>query len=80
MVPLAGVYRFTRLRSRMRYDFRAGPVGKAATVAQFLAILALLAEHPLRTALATLAGCLGLISAGEYVRRGLRLARVAARA
>jgi len=75
LVPLATLYRFTRLRSRMRYDFRAGPLGKAATVAQFVAILALLAHLPYRAALAWLSGAIGLVAAGHYVRRGLRLAR-----
>ena len=75
LVPLAALYRFTGLRSRMRYDFRAGPLGKAATVAQFVAVLALLAHLPYRAALAGLSGVLGLVAAGHYVRRGLRLAR-----
>jgi len=82
LVPLTLVYRFTPLRQRMRYDFRAGPVGKAATVAQFLAILAVLTQHPLQVTLAIVAAGLGLVAAVHYVVRGVRLvgARTSGRA
>lgn len=75
-IPLAAVYRFTPwLRSRMRYDFTAGPIGKAATVAQFAAIAAILSDHPARGALSVVAAIIGLCAAIHYVARGVRLAR-----
>jgi cardiolipin synthase len=76
LVPIALVYRFTPLlRARLTYQFRAGPVGKAATVAQFLAITALLFGHPWLDGLAALAGAVGLAAAVVYIRRGVLLAR-----
>ena len=46
-LPLGVVYRFVpALRSWLRYDFRASLLGKAATIAQFLAIVALILDHP----------------------------------
>ena len=78
LVPLAAIYRLTpSLRARMRYDFKAGPLGKAATVAQFLAIAAILLRHPSQVPLALLAGAIGLAAAVTYVRRGVWLARAA---
>ena len=78
LVPLAAIYRLTPLlRARMRYDFKAGPLGKAATVAQFLAIAAILLRHPSQVPLALLAGAIGLAAAVHYVRRGVWLARAA---
>jgi cardiolipin synthase (CMP-forming) len=75
LVPLAAVYRFTPLlRSRMRYRFRAGAMGKAATVVQFLAISALLLRHPLAPAAALVAALVGLLAALIYIRRGIRMA------
>jgi cardiolipin synthase (CMP-forming) len=75
LVPLAALYRFTPLlRSRMRYRFRAGALGKAATVVQFLAISALLLRHPLAPMAALLAAAVGLLAALIYIRRGIRLA------
>jgi cardiolipin synthase len=76
LVPLAAIYRLTPLlRSRMRYDFRAGPLGKAATISQFLAIAAILLDHSLQTPLALLAAAVGFLAAVHYIRRGIRLAR-----
>lgn len=80
LVPLAAIYRFTPLlRSRMRYRFRAGVLGKAATVAQFLAILAVLFRDPRAPLLAALAAVVGILAAAAYVLRGVRLAREGAR-
>ena len=46
-VPMGVAYRFIpTLHSWLRYDFRASVLGKAATVAQFLAIAALILDHP----------------------------------
>ena len=76
LVPLAAIYRLTsRLRARMHYDFRAGPIGKATTIAQFLAIAAILLGHPLQVLLALFAAGIGLLAAIHYIRRGVRLAQ-----
>lgn len=70
LVPLALVYRAApRLRQRMRYDFRAGLLGKAATVAQFAAAVAILAGHRAQLGLAAAACAIGLLAAGGYIRR-----------
>jgi cardiolipin synthase (CMP-forming) len=76
LVPLAAVYRFTPLlRRRMHYRFRAGALGKAATVAQFAALTALLFRHQSAAALAAVAAVVGVAAAAAYVARGVRLAR-----
>ena len=76
LVPLAALYRFTPLlRARMRYRFRAGPLGKAATVAQFLAIAGVLFGHPQVPLAAAVAAVIGAAAALAYVLRGIRLAR-----
>ena len=76
LVPLAAIYRLAPfLRARMRYDFKAGPLGKAATMAQFLAIAAILLRHPSQAPLALVAGVVGLAAAIDYIRRGVRIAR-----
>ncbi len=56
----------------VRYDYRAHPVGKANTVAQFLAVGALLIEHPAAWPLSFMCATLGLASAVVYASRGLR--------
>jgi phosphatidylglycerophosphate synthase len=74
-LPLAVFYRLSpTLRSWLRYDFRASPLGKAATVAQFLAIAALVVGQPAR-ALVLLAFALGVIALGDYVRRAIVMGR-----
>ena len=76
LVPIAAVYRFTPLlRTRLRYRFRAGPLGKAATVAQFAAITALLFHHPVFAPLAALAAVVGVLAAAAYIARGIKLAQ-----
>jgi cardiolipin synthase (CMP-forming) len=78
LVPIAAVYRFTPwLRKRLKYRFRAGPLGKATTVLQFGALTALLFGHPSVTALAIVAGAVGVLAAFHYVLRGVRMARAA---
>jgi uncharacterized membrane protein len=70
------VYRASpALRRWLRYDFRASLLGKAATVAQFLAIAALMLGFPAR-ALALLAFALGVTALGDYVRRAVIIGRV----
>jgi cardiolipin synthase len=78
LVPLAAVYRLSPgLRTRIRYDFTAGPLGKAATVAQVIAIIAILTDRAVLWPLAAIAGAVGLAAAVAYIARGLRLARQA---
>jgi phosphatidylglycerophosphate synthase len=51
------------------YNYRAHPIGKATTVVQFLAALALLLGSALVAPLAALAAALGLASVAVYVNR-----------
>ena len=76
LVPLAALYRFTPLlRARMQYRFRAGVLGKAATVAQFLAIITILFHDRRAPAAVVLAAIVGSAAAVAYIARGVRLAR-----
>lgn len=74
VVPLVLAYRLTRLH-RIRVDFHAAPAGKAATIAQFAAIAAIVAKLPQAPAFAVLAAGIGLVAAGQYVRRAARARR-----
>jgi cardiolipin synthase len=74
-LPLVVVYRSSpTLRRWLRYDFRASLLGKAATVAQFLAIAALMLGWPAR-GLAVLAFALGVTALGDYLRRAIVIGR-----
>jgi len=77
LVPLALVYRLTPLHARFHLDFRAAPAGKAATVAQFIAIGALILEVPGAPLLAVAAAIAGLYAAGRYLARARRAAYAA---
>ena len=59
------------LRIWLRYDFRASLLGKAATVAQFLAIAALILDHPSIRIFAAIAFLLGIAALIDYVRRAI---------
>jgi phosphatidylglycerophosphate synthase len=75
LVPLGLAYVALILVSpHVRYEFQAGVIGKAATVIQFAALLALLVDSPLVPALALAAGGLGIAAAAHYVLRASRLA------
>lgn len=75
-LPLSLIYVVVPpLRRWLRYDFRASPVGKAATVAQFAAIAALILRHPIAHALAIASFAIGMIALGDYVRRAVRIGR-----
>jgi phosphatidylglycerophosphate synthase len=75
-LPLGIAYRFIpTLRSWLRYDFRASLLGKAATVAQFLAIAALILDHPLVMTFAVIAFALGLAALADYMRRAIRIGK-----
>ena len=75
-LPLSLVYRFLpMLHSWLRYDFRASGLGKAATVAQFLAITALILDHPSIAIFAAIAFVLGLAALADYIRRAVAIGR-----
>jgi phosphatidylglycerophosphate synthase len=74
-LPMVVVYRISpTLRRWLRYDFRASPLGKAATVVQFLAIAALVLGFETRV-LAIAAFALGLIALTDYVRRAVMIGK-----
>jgi phosphatidylglycerophosphate synthase len=77
LVPLALIYWLTPLHERFRYDFRSVPAGKRATVAQFVAILAILFAMPGSTLVALGAAIVGLVAAAHYLARARRAARAA---
>ena len=73
-LPIGVVYRFLpTLRSWLRYDFRASPLGKGATVAQFMAIAALILAHPWIRLFAFLSFVLGLAAIADYLRRAIAI-------
>lgn len=75
-LPMTLVYRFIpALQHWVHYDFRASPLGKAATVTQFLAIAALLLLPQAAYPLAWLALAIGLTAIADYVRRAIVLSR-----
>lgn len=80
-LPMALVYRVVpSLHAWLRYDFRASWLGKAATVAQFLAVSALIlearsADRRFAYPLAVLAFALGLIALADYIRRAIAIGR-----
>jgi phosphatidylglycerophosphate synthase len=75
-LPLGIVYRFMpTLRRWLRYDFRASVLGKAATVAQFLAIAALILDHPSIAIFAVIAFLLGIAALADYMRRAIAIGK-----
>jgi hypothetical protein len=74
-LPMSIVYRtIPTLRRWLRYDFRASVLGKAATIAQFLAIAALVVDLP-ATLPISLAFALGILALIDYVRRAIAIGR-----
>ena len=74
-LPMSLIYRvIPTLRHWLRYDFRASRLGKAATIAQFLAIAALVAGIPARVPIAC-AFALGVVALADYVRRAVEMGR-----
>jgi phosphatidylglycerophosphate synthase len=69
------IHRLVPSLRRIRYDYKAHFLGKAATAAQFLAAAALLFAQPAAPYLAALCALLGLLCAGVYARRGRTVAR-----
>jgi cardiolipin synthase len=56
-------------RASRDYDFRAHPVGKAATIAQFATAAALVLGHPAAWILAVICAVLGVASVAIYIHR-----------
>ncbi len=71
LIPLAMVYRLV-VHGRREHAFQAGPIGKAATIAELTAIALLIAYRPLVLPFAILAGALGLAAVVSYVARARR--------
>jgi phosphatidylglycerophosphate synthase len=75
-LPLVAVYKLVPgLAKRLRFDFRAGPLGKLATVAQFVAVWVFILDVSSWLAFALAAGVIGFVAAADYVRRALKHAR-----
>lgn len=72
LAPLAVVY---VARHRPMRELRADPIGKAATVAQFVALAITLGVPPWALPAAIVAAALGLAAAGHYVAREARMQR-----
>jgi cardiolipin synthase (CMP-forming) len=79
LVPFVLAYWLApRRRLNLRFDFRAGLLGKATTVAQFAAVVSIAAWAASTAALATLAAIVGLAASIDYLWRGIAMARHAA--
>jgi cardiolipin synthase len=74
-LPMTLVYRaIPTLRRWLQYDFRASPLGKAATISQFFAVGALIVGLPARVPI-VLAFTLGIVALGDYVLRAIEIGR-----
>ena len=69
MLPAVIVWRLAPAAFRERVSFTAGPIGKAATAAQFAAIVLGFLDHALFVHVAVVAGLLGFVSTVYYVGR-----------
>jgi phosphatidylglycerophosphate synthase len=75
-LPIGAAYRFIpTVHNWLRYDFRASVLGKAATVAQFLAVAALILDHPSIAIFAGIAFLLGIAALVDYMRRAIRIGK-----
>ena len=79
IVPLGIIYRVVLVaKPPVEHAFQADLLGKATTIAQLFAVLAIVAHAQLLgLSLAIAAGVLGLAAAGHYVIRATHAARVA---
>jgi cardiolipin synthase len=68
LIPLAMVYRLV-VHGRGEHAFQADPIGKAATIAELVAIAALVMKSSLLVPLALIAAALGLIAVLHYIAR-----------
>lgn len=79
LVPFALAYRlWPDLRRAIRFDFRAGFLGKLATVVQFFAVVAIVEGFALAEGAVVLAAVLGGAAALFYLRRAICSARLLA--
>ncbi len=70
LLPLAAVYRVAlAARPRVAHAFQADAIGKATTIAQLAAVVAIVARLTIAVPLALAAAGLGLVAAGRYVAR-----------
>lgn len=75
-LPLSLVYvAVPALRRWLRYDFRASLPGKAATILQFCAIVALIFRSRFSPVLAVAAFVMGMIALTDYVHRAVQMGR-----
>lgn len=75
LIPLAAVYRLI-IHGRGEHAFQAGALGKAATIAELLAIGALVLQSSAVVPLAIAAATLGLLAVGQYIVRASHAAYV----
>lgn len=68
LVPIAMIFRLA-VHGRGEHAFKAGALGKAATIAEFAAIVAIILHSPFLLPLAITAGVLGLAAVVGYVER-----------
>jgi len=68
LIPLAAVYRLV-VHGRDQHAFKAGALGKAATIAEFVAVAALILRSSLIVPLAVIAATLGLVAVVQYIVR-----------
>lgn len=68
LVPVAMIFRMV-VHGRGEHAFKAGALGKAATIAEFAAIAAIILDSPLLLPLAIIAGVLGLSAVAVYIDR-----------
>lgn len=79
LVPFAVVYALRpRIRRRVRFDFRAGMLGKATTVFQIAGITAIVMWPAASMALAVAAAAIGLAASVDYLWRARAMARYTA--
>ncbi len=71
LVPLAAIYRLV-VHGRGEHAFKAGVLGKAATIAELFAIGALILRTPVVLPLAIASAVLGLCAVGQYILRAQR--------
>lgn len=69
LAPLFALY---LARRRPTSQLHADPIGKAATIAQFVALALIVAQVPWAIAVAALAAALGVASVAHYIARELR--------
>lgn len=68
LLPLAAIYRVVS-RGRREHAFQAEAIGKAATIAELVAIATLIVYRPIVAPLAITAAALGLLAAIHYIVR-----------